>query len=137
MITMKTCSVILVDDDSEDMAFLKDALEESGKFNIVAACNAEASLVDVLQHADKLPDAIICDLNMPARNGIEIHNDLRALDSFADIPFILLSGLGPSPSMSVKVKQEGLSIIMLKPTSVSGYQNLCIELYDILAEHRA
>ena len=134
---MKQCSVILVDDDTEDMDFLKEALEGSGWFNIVAACDAESSLVDVLQKASTLPDAIICDLNLPAMTGIEVHNDLRALDSFADIPFILISGLEPSPYLDIKAKQEGLTTVMLKPSTVAGYSDFCTQLYNILLEKRA
>ena len=134
--TMKKCRVVLVDDDSDDIAFLKDAMEESGKFNIMAACNAEKDLIDVLQHADKLPDAIICDLNMPLRSGIEVHNDLRSLDHFANIPFILMSGMEPSPSMELKVAGEGLATVMVKPTSITGYHDFCIRLFSILIGKR-
>jgi len=134
---MKQCSVILVDDDTEDMELLKEALEESGWFNIVAACDAESSLVDVLKTSGTLPDAIICDLNLPARTGIEVHNDLRALDSFAEIPFILVTGLEPSPTLDSKAKQEGLTTVMLKPSSLAGYNDFCIKLYNILLEKSA
>jgi len=134
---MKQCSVVLVDDDSDDMALLKEAMEESGKFNIIAECDAEDELIDVLQHADNLPDAIICDLNMPAKTGIEVHNDLRSLDSFADIPFILMSGMGPSPSVEIKAAEEGLTTVMIKPSSISGYYDFCVQLYSILVEKRA
>ena len=134
---MKQCEVILVDDDSDDIAFLKEAMEESGKFNIMAACDAEKKLIDVLEHADKLPDAIICDLNMPLRSGIEVHNDLRSLDHFANIPFILMSGMEPSPTIKSKVAKEGLTIVMVKPASINGYQDFCRQLFSILAEKRA
>jgi len=100
-------------------------------------CDAEADLVNALQEAGTLPDAIICDLNMPARTGIEVHKDLRALDSFADIPFILVSGLEPAKSLNVKAKEEGLKTIMLKPCTVADYNDFCIRLYNILLEKRA
>jgi two-component system chemotaxis response regulator CheY len=130
---MKQCGVILVDDDTEDMDFLKEAMEESGMFNIIASCNAGSGLVYALQHSDKqLPDAIICDLNMPFRSGIEVHNGLRLLNNFADIPFILISGLAPSLSLELKAEQEGLATVMVKPSSLSGYRNFCIQLYSLL-----
>ncbi len=134
---MNQCSVILVDDDSDDIALLKEAMEESGKFNIVASCDAEKELIDILQHADKLPDAIICDLNMPVKSGIEVHNDLRSLDSFSEIPFILMSGVEPSPTVELKAAKEGLATVLVKPYSVSGYHDFCIQLYSILVEKRA
>ena len=134
---MKPCNVILVDDDADDMVFLKEAMEESGKFNIIASCNAEASLIDVLQHTEQVPDGIVCDLNMPVKNGIEVHNDLRDLDGYADIPFVLVSGLEPSPAFEVKAAEEGLTTVMVKPTSMNGYRDFCVQLYSYLDEQRA
>lgn len=134
---MKLCNVILVDDDIDDMVFLKDAMEESGRFTVLASCDAESELINVLQHTGQLPDGIICDLNLPLKNAIDVHKGLRSLNNLSDIPFVLISGSKPLPSTETEAAEEGLSTIMVKPCSFQGYRDFCLQLYNMLAEKRA
>jgi CheY-like chemotaxis protein len=133
---MEQWSVVLVDDDTDDMTFLREAMEESGRFHVIASCEAESGLIDVLQHAGKLPDAIVCDLNLPIKNGIDVHKDLRSLQHLADIPFVLISGSEPSSSLGAKAAKEGLKAVMLKPSTIKGYRDFCLQLYKLLVEKR-
>lgn len=133
---MEKYSVILMDDDTDDLYLLSDAMQQSGKFFVVATGTAEADLIRVLESSLQLPDAIVCDLNITPVNAIKIHYGLRGANNYASIPFILLSGTEPSALTIKAAINEGLLSIFLKPNTINGYHALCENLFDLLATQR-
>ncbi|MCP4583609.1 MAG: PAS domain S-box protein [candidate division Zixibacteria bacterium] len=57
-------------------------------------------------------DAILCDLNMPRMNGLEMLERVRAKDQ--NIPFIILTAHG-TVSLAVKALKKGANHFILKP----------------------
>jgi CheY-like chemotaxis protein len=92
---IKPChhSVLVVDDDPEQLKFLKRIIERAG-FKVLASESASEAL-DVL--SDKQVDIIVSDYKMPEMDGFEFLQALRSLDkdfSAGDIPVIMLTACG-------------------------------------------
>jgi YesN/AraC family two-component response regulator len=84
--TDKQCLLII--DDSDDVTdFLSELFSES--YHCVVACDG----IEGLQTANKIiPDIIICDVQMPRMNGLEVVRLLKSKRETRYIPTILLSG---------------------------------------------
>lgn len=80
---------ILVIEDTPDVRnLITDTLRFNG-FEAVAAEDGEAGVQLALSH---LPDLILCDVQMPRKDGFEVLADLRGRPATATIPFVFLTG---------------------------------------------
>ena len=78
--------VLFVDDDKEFLKSAKQCLELKGNFNIETALSVDEALEKMKKNK---PDAIICDIRMPLKDGFEFLKALRESDN--NIPFIVFT----------------------------------------------
>ena len=80
--------VLLADDTPAILRFLRFALEEDGRFEVVgeAADGAEAIQVTAAEH----PDAVVLDLAMPVIDGLQAIPEIRRQSP--DTKIVVLSG---------------------------------------------
>ncbi|TCC88734.1 hybrid sensor histidine kinase/response regulator [Pedobacter frigiditerrae] len=79
-------TILLVDDNDELRAFLKECMED--RYYILEAINGQQGL-EIAK--EKLPDLIISDVMMPVMDGIEFCKALKGDIETSHIPFILLT----------------------------------------------
>ena len=78
---------IVVADDSGTMRMLfKKVLNKAGFENLVFSVNGADGLEKV---KSEKPDLVISDWNMPVMDGLEFLQELRRIDEFKDLPFIM------------------------------------------------
>jgi CheY-like chemotaxis protein len=79
---------VLVVEDEED---LRDLLVQTLEldFQVISAANGVAGLEAARLHR---PDFILCDYNMPIRNGVQTISEIRRDPLLANLPIILMSG---------------------------------------------
>ncbi|MFF0818578.1 response regulator transcription factor [Rhodococcus sp. NPDC003318] len=80
-----SATVLVVDDDNDVLASLRRGLRLSG-FTILTASNGAEALSVV---ADRSPDAVVLDMNMPVLDGASVVTALRAMGN--DVPICVLS----------------------------------------------
>ncbi len=80
-------SVLIIDDDENLSALLKDFLEAKG----FTVSHEADGLSGVAKARELLPDLITMDFNMPGANGVESYNQLRNYPETAVIPVIFFS----------------------------------------------
>ncbi|WP_236674462.1 response regulator [Paraburkholderia hospita] len=85
-------TVLLVDDDLENLWALQLALESCGHHMVLAENGREA--LQKLQR--ELPRLIVTDWQMPGMDGAELCRRVRCQPAFADLPVIMLSAM-PEP----------------------------------------
>ena len=79
--------VLAVDDDPQDLRYVRDTLARSGYDPVVTGDPEEAlRLVE-----DERPDLVLLDLMLPGADGIELMKDILDV---ADVPVIFLSAYG-------------------------------------------
>jgi CheY-like chemotaxis protein len=73
----RTCMMrVLIVDDNEDLtALIKEMMEREGIYRVKTAANGEEGYAVFLQFK---PDIIITDIQMPVKNGLEMVRDIRA-----------------------------------------------------------
>jgi len=82
-------SILLVDDNPNEIRYLSLILENAGYKIIKASCAKEA--LKILETAT--PDLIFSDLNMPGMDGIEFCKAIYLNDAFLDIPLVFISAI--------------------------------------------
>jgi len=78
--------ILFVDDDKEFLKSATQCLKLQGNFNIEAAFSVDEALEKMKKNK---PDAIVCDIRMPFKDGFEFLKALR--DSEYDVPFIVFT----------------------------------------------
>ena len=79
-------NILFVDNDAELLQSAKQYLELQGNFSIESTSSADEAMKKMTK---KMPDAIICDINMPGTNGFEFLKALR--ESGNNTPFIVFT----------------------------------------------
>lgn len=90
--------ILIIDDDPEIISYLKDMFEEAG-YKTVSALNGVDGIAMCQLHN---PDLITLDMDMPGRGGTLFYVKLRQEPSLAEIPVIVISGVGPRPPAIAK-----------------------------------
>jgi CheY-like chemotaxis protein len=105
--------VLVIDDDLDLRATVRDILEEEGGFSVETASNGREALERL--DAGPPPDLILLDLVMPVMNGWAFMAELKARPTLAPIPVVAISGSGDNVLNSAPVCAGYLS----KPVGVS------------------
>lgn len=83
--------VLIIDDEKENVRYLRTILEENGFTDIHAAYDG----VEGMNKARELsPGLILLDLRMPKKSGIAVFNELKESSQLKDVPVIILTGEG-------------------------------------------
>lgn len=113
-------STILIMDDNKD--YREDLLEILNLEGYITL-EAENGLLGLQIIQDEIPDLILCDLDMPVMNGIEVLQSLRKNPKFTKISFLILSG-----------NSEDQAIKSAEALDVSAYLIKGISITDLLSK---
>jgi CheY-like chemotaxis protein len=82
--------VLLADDDTDDLLLFNEAIEQSELPLTFSHAEDGNELLKRLD-ADKAPDILFLDVNMPYKNGIECLYEIRANGKFKNLPIVIYS----------------------------------------------
>jgi len=103
---------ILIADDSESIrAVVGFALREAG-YDVIVANDGQHAL-DLLVKNDHV-SLIVSDLNMPVKDGITFLKDVRRLEKFKYLPFLILT-TESQETKKMEAKQSGATGWIIKP----------------------
>ncbi len=127
----KKGSILLVDDDKDDQQLILDILENCGiKNKVVCLSNGEEALEYLLQMKNA-PFLILCDVNMPLMNGIELRQRItdNELLRKKSIPFIFLTTTA-SPSAVKDAYEMSVQGFFEKGSDIKSFQELIKLIYN-------
>jgi two-component system, chemotaxis family, chemotaxis protein CheY len=105
-----SATILVVDDSATVRQQVSSVLTQSG-FHVVEAC-------DGLQGATRISqggiDCVICDVNMPNMNGIEMVQKVKSESANKDLPIVMLTTEG-SKDLIAQAKQAGAKGWIVKP----------------------
>ncbi len=102
---------ILVVDDKELMRDSVGAILSRKGHTVVTASDGKSALARV---ADKRPECIVTDLQMPGMNGLELLEEIRKID--AELPVVFMTAFG-SVETAVDAMRKGAFDYVTKPFS--------------------
>lgn len=88
---MNECPKILIADDEQECIDFVYAALEGNSYEIISAHDGEEAFN--LAQQEK-PHLIILDVQMPKQDGFQVFTQLRSDEGLADIPVIMLTGIG-------------------------------------------
>jgi two-component system chemotaxis response regulator CheY len=121
-------SVLICDDMPAVQTMMRRMLEKQG----LTVAGLAGTADEVLQlYAERLPDVVLLDLNMPGANGLGLLRSLRRMDPPACV--VICSGAGDS-DMRDEAQTLGAADWVLKPIYPSSLVAL---LRDVVAASRS
>lgn len=102
--------ILIADDDYDNRAILKEALEAAG-CRVIQAVNGEEAL-DIAQK--ETPDLIFLDLSMPKLSGWEVAQQIRTISRVASTPIFAFTAHALQGD-EVKARAAGCDEYVAKP----------------------
>jgi two-component system, cell cycle response regulator CtrA len=110
---LEQITVVVIDDDSSTREALRMMLEAAGA-RVMTARDAEEGVEAVLSHA---PDAVVCDLDLPAMDGFYLIQRLRDDEIRRNRPMAVAVAITGHTDESYRLRSigEGFQHFMTKP----------------------
>ncbi|MEO6491018.1 MAG: response regulator [Ferruginibacter sp.] len=115
--------LIIADDDEDDIELFEKAFLEIGPDFVISKANGSDELLTKLLETNPLPDLVILDLNMPAKNGFEILQEIRFHKKLSDIPVMVYSTTANTEQVH-KTFELGANMYLQKPNNFQGIKSL-------------
>jgi two-component system chemotaxis response regulator CheY len=106
-----TRRVLIVDDSATIRQQVRMALTQAG-FEVVEAVDGEDGVNKI--RSDSTLSAVICDINMPKKTGLELIEEIKAGGANSEIPIVMLTTEG-QPAMVQRAKAAGAKGWIVKP----------------------
>ena len=127
MSSREPITILMADDDPEDVMLAEDALEEARLANNFYAVGDGEELLDYLHRRGKYsdpadsprPGLILLDLNMPRKNGFEALEELKKDPSLRQIPVVVLTTSRAEEDV-YQSYDLGVNSFISKPVSFDG-----------------
>lgn len=125
-------TILVVDDEKNYLLVLSAILEDEGYEVLTANSGHEA--LEIQKSSDL--DLILTDMKMPAMDGIELLENVKASDP--DLPVIMMTAHG-TIDKAVEAMQKGAYSYILKPFDnerLTIYVKKAVALYQVVKENR-
>ena len=125
-------TILIVDDEKNYLTILSAVLEEEG-FEVLTALSGQEALE--IQKTSDL-DLVLTDMKMPEMDGIELLENIKALDP--DLPVVMMTAHG-TVDKAVEAMQKGAYTYILKPFDnerLTIYVKKAIAVYQVIKENR-
>lgn len=117
-------SILIIEDNSDLIKFLKSKLSQVYEVHVSDGHDGIEKAYEII------PDIIICDLNLPVKNGFEICEILKKDLRTSHIPTIILTAINSKESY-IKGLESGADLYLTKPFSLAIlYQSVKTLLYN-------
>jgi len=103
--------ILIVDDSATVRQQLRQALLQAG-FEVLEAVDGQDGVSKIV--GDPGIAAVICDVNMPRKNGLELIEEVKAKPEHARLPIMMLTTEG-QPALMKRAKEAGASCWIVKP----------------------
>jgi DNA-binding response OmpR family regulator len=134
--------ILMVEDDPNDVFFLKRALEQEQVGLPVRVVSDGEEAIRYLdgagEFADRdrhpLPCLVILDLKLPKKNGLEVLSWLRRHKEIGDLPVFMLTSSG-EPTDRSEAERHGVEVYRVKPVNLKGLLEVAREIHREAEEH--
>ena len=117
--------ILIVEDNPKNMKLVRDVLEHHG-YTTIAALSAEDALAAV---AERPPDLILMDIDLPGIDGFEALRRLKSDPSTEAIPVCALTAFAMNDDRE-RCLQAGFDGYLVKPISVTEFPGQVRGLLD-------
>lgn len=122
-------TILLVDDDPDDLEFLEAALTRT--HHPVRLFRNGSMLIDYLfgNETPELTGLVVLDINMPLKDGFTVLSEIR--EKARDLPVAILTA-SARKSDEVRCYELGCNIFLRKPNSIGEYGGIADRIVGLL-----
>ena len=114
-------TVVIIDDDSDDLEIMKEALNQvDSSLLCISFVYPDEAIRLLSKELILLPDFIFIDINIPRISGHECLYRLREIREFDGIPIIMYSTSMP-PVVAQTLRSNGANFTFQKPFEFADY----------------
>ena len=121
--SLKRFTVLIVDDNDDNLLLLSYALEDMGYSVVKASCGGDA----IELAAQYTPDLVLLDILLPDMNGMTVIGHLRQQPGMQTVPIIAVTALARTVERS-KIIAAGFTAYISKPYMLE-------ELYALISRY--
>ena len=132
-------TILIVDDNKNDVELTIAALSESNIVNEIAVAEDGVEALDFLYKRGKFagyqngnPAVILLDIKMPRMNGIEVLKYIRSTPKFIKIPVIMVTSSADEKNL-IKSYKLGVNAYAVKPVDIVQFIDAIKTLGQCLA----
>lgn len=124
MEALKMRNLILIDNNKDDLQFIKEALSSvDSAIECLSFIYSEEAIKAMMNGIVEKPDAVFMSLNLPQGNGIRCLMELRSSKVFMDLPVIVYAPkIGPD--MLALLKDSGNTLFFEKPKTMAAWKGI-------------
>jgi two-component system, chemotaxis family, chemotaxis protein CheY len=112
-LSLEKMQVLVIDDDSLITTFLETILHSASILN-VDTVNDGLKAISMMYAANPPYDLVLCDWNMPIKNGLDVYNAMRATERYLDTCFMLVTAVTEAAQIRAAI-EEGVDDYVVKP----------------------
>ena len=139
--TGKSITILMADDDPDDRAMAREAMEEARLAVPFETVGDGEELMDYLRRQGEysyldgapLPGLILLDLNMPRKDGREALKEIKADPSLRKIPIVVLTTSKEEEDVC-RTYELGVSSFIVKPVTFEGMVDVMTQQVQELQE---
>ncbi|MCB0421516.1 MAG: response regulator [Bdellovibrionales bacterium] len=126
-------NILVVDDSMNIRNIICENLRALGYRNIITASDSNEGYLKLNQASqDKVPiGLILSDLNMPGPSGLEFLKQIRSIDKFSKLPFVLVTTESEKGAV-IEAAVAGVSSYIVKPFNI---ETLTLRLKEAWKKH--
>ncbi|WP_291327960.1 response regulator [Desulfovibrio sp. UCD-KL4C] len=109
-------SILVIDDQRENLFVMEEMLNEFlPTIPVITALGAQEGMQKISQDVG----VVLCDVQMPSKNGIELCRNIKEKPEYKDIPVLLITAHQSTPSMRVQGLKAGALDFISRPIDSS------------------
>lgn len=125
----KAIAIVYINDDEDDVLLFQESMADAGFVNSASFVPKDGhTVLEYLEaHQDSLPDALVMDINLPVRSGMEILEEIRSNKKYDQMPVVLVTGSEGYREMIRKqhpeLSKRKVAEILIKPFTLEELTN--------------
>ena len=117
-------SIVIIDDDEDDVAFISSSLLSQGVKQEIHCFKEGSELFNFLRvRKNDLPTLIITDLKMPRFNGKDLLTYIKENEDYCHLPVVVITTT-VSDEQKIILYKLSATCVIVKPSSVEGYAHI-------------
>jgi CheY-like chemotaxis protein len=131
-------TILVVEDNPADVTLIEEALAEANLDCILTVLGDGAAAIDLMQAvddspADRCPDLVVLDLNLPKINGEEVLRRIRQSPRCSHAR-VLIASSSNAPSDRDRVMRLGANDYFRKPSTLQQYMEIGPKIRSMLLQ---